>query len=436
MTCQPEFVPSAPSLLWAPLWSQMRSLPTLLATLAVARPALGQTAAYWCDADVVRALHAPTAAHWSDTTTWRHGEVPQTGETVSLSTADDDLAASVVVNESVTVGVVALLGKAFKLKLNANAPMRLIGGADASLPIRVCELGVPTGLPTAQPSTLPSALPTSLSTSLPTAAPTPAPAPTASPAPLSTAPPSTIRPTHALSPVPTQVPTLAPTPRPSSAAITIVPLSLHISAISCEDYGSDEEAAVNEALQDAISGAMSLFTAHKCTDVGGDADGRRRQLLSDALVVETDATVRDSAYSGSAASKDDIINSAQSTPADSVATDALGDAIIDAIATLDPSSPLRAAEFSATMPPSPSPTSFSSQLPQIAEGWDNSAIGIMVVNLVLIIGFCLYMRKTLGSNDRLTFMNLVAIVSGWIDMVSDFLFGVEVGQTERKEGSR
>ena len=190
---------------------------------------------------------------------------------------------------------------------------------------------------------------------------------------------------------------------------------------------------MNEALQDVISGAMS-FTAHVCTDVGGVTDGRRQlSTSSDAIVVETDATVRDAAYVGSAVSKDDIINSAQSALADSVATGALSDAIIDVIATLDPLSPLRAAEISATMPPSSSPTSFSSQLPQIAEGWENTAIVITFVNLVLIIGFCLYMRKTLGSDDRLSNMNLLAIVLGWIDMVSDCLFGVEVGRAEREK---
>ena len=252
----------------------------------------------------------------------------------------------------------------------------------------------------------------------------------------------TVAPTAAPSPAPTAV----PTPRPSSAAITIAPLSLYISAISCDEYGSNEEAAVNEALRGTISGAIS-FTAHACTDAGGDADGGRRQLStsSDALMVGTDATVRNAAYSGSAVSKDDIVNSAQSTLADSVATGALGDAIIDAIATLDPLSPLRAAEFSATMPPSSSP-SFSATIPpsslypsssptsppQISEGWENSAIAITLINLVLIIGFCLYMRHTLGNNDRLSYMNLLAIVLGWIDMVSDCLFGIEVGRAERK----
>ena len=53
------------------------------------------------------------------------------------------------------------------------------------------------------------------------------------------------------------------------------------------------------------------------------------------------------------------------------------------------------------------------------------------------LGFCLNMlRKTLGSNGRLSFMSYLAMVLGWIDIVSDFLFGVEVGQTERKERLR
>ena len=262
---------------------------------------------------------------------------------------------------------------------------------------------VPSRLPTATPSQSPTPSPTAVPSRFPTATPTPA--PTAVPIPAPTAMPV---------PAPTQVPILAPTPRPSSAAITVAPLSLHISAISCEEYGSSEENAVNEALRDAISGAIS-FTAHACTDVGGVADGRRLlSTSSDALVVETDATVRDAAYSGSAASKDDIVSSVQSTLADSVASGALSDAIIDAIATLDPSSPLRAAEFSATMAPSSSPPADSScEMP----GW--TPFLAFVIPLVITAPFVYLAYEHHHVKPALSKVSVVFMVLSAPDFILD-----------------
>ena len=210
-----------------------------------------------------------------------------------------------------------------------------------------------------------------------------------------------------------------------------MPLSFYISGLSCAEYTTTDETAVNNVLGSTINGAIS-FTNHACTD----EDGRRRQLsaLSDTMVIETNAAVRDVAY-GTGSSKDAITESVRQTLADSAASGALTAAIADEAASLDPSSSLRFAAVAATLAPSfspsSSPTSFSSELPQIAEWWGNAAIGIIVVNLVFIIGFVIYMRFMLGSIDRLSNMNLLAIVLGWIDMVSDCLFGIEVRRVGR-----
>ena len=87
-----------------------------------------------------------------------------------------------------------------------------------------------------------------------------------------------------------------------------------MSGIACADYGSIEERAVNNALNQKIVGVKS-FSNHTCTA----ADARRRRLLSSSIVIETDVTVRDAAHSN-ATSKDAIVESVQSIISDAVAS--------------------------------------------------------------------------------------------------------------------
>ena len=108
---------------------------------------------------------------------------------------------------------------------------------------------------------------------------------------------------------------------------------------------------MNAALLATVPGAVS-FAAHECAD----ARRRRRRLLqSSSVTVTTDATVRDAAYDDDA-SKSEIADGAQSAIAESAASGALGAAIVEQAAALDPTSPLRAVALSATLPPTPAPT--------------------------------------------------------------------------------
>jgi hypothetical protein len=141
------------------------------------------------------------------------------------------------------------------------------------------------------------------------------------------------------------------TPKPTSAAITIVPIALHMTGIACADYGAVEEAAVNVALLGTVPGAMA-FASHACSD---ESRRRRRLLQASSVTITTDATVRDAAY-GDDASESDIAGGAQSALAESAASGALGAAIVEQAAALDPTSPLRAVALSATLPPTPAPT--------------------------------------------------------------------------------
>ena len=59
--------------------------------------------------------------------------------------------------------------------------------------------------------------------------------------------------------------------------------------------------------------------------------------------------------------------------------------------------------------------------------WEALSLSILVVNAIGIVAFSLYMRQKLTQAGRpVSFGNVVAISLGWIDQVSDFLFGVEL----------
>ena len=143
---------------------------------------------------------------------------------------------------------------------------------------------------------------------------------------------------------------------------------------------------MNDALSSTVPGALA-FATHACAD----ASRRRRRLLqASSIIVTTDATVRDAAYADGA-SKSDIADGAQSAVAESAASGALGAAIIDAAAALDPTSPLRAVTLSVTLPPTPTPTLAPSSALEVDDDDDSAQsvvqwVVIAVVLLVLAIG--------------------------------------------------
>ena len=205
------------------------------------------------------------------------------------------------------------------------------------------------------------------------------------------------------------------TPKPTGGATSIVPIALHMTGLTCAEYGAIEEAAVNDALLLTILGAKS-FASHECADA---ASRRRRRLLqASSVTITTDATVRDAAY-GDGTSKSDIADEAQSAVQEAAASGELGAAIVDAASALDPTSPLLGVELSTTLPPTPAPTRVDNN------AWEVGSLSFLALNAVCIVGFSVYMKRTVGTS-AITNGNIVAISLGWIDQVSDLLFGVEL----------
>ena len=215
----------------------------------------------------------------------------------------------------------------------------------ASHPPSIAPSPAPTAAPTSTPTSAPTSSPTSAPTSAPTSSPTstpvpipaptripipaptpvplpaPTPTPTATPTPSPTIMPTAMplsSPTVAPLPAPTVVPVPAPTPRPTSAARLEVDLALSLSGITCAEYGSEEEDAVNDSLEAFVDGRPS-FSAHECTDAG-----RRRGLLAAGVSVATTATVARAAFAD-----DDIQGSVTSALSTAASSGALESSIVN-----------------------------------------------------------------------------------------------------------
>ena len=96
------------------------------------------------------------------------------------------------------------------------------------------------------------------------------PPPTPQPSPL-----PTVLPTAA----PTPLPTPSPSPQPSGETRVTLALTLRLIGLSCESYGNMEEAVLNKALVQAISGVnVASFDDHACTAAYGRSRRGRRAL--------------------------------------------------------------------------------------------------------------------------------------------------------------
>ena len=119
----------------------------------------------------------------------------------------------------------------------------------------------------------PSVAPT-LST-LPSPLPTVSPLPTQIPTPL----PST---SFVPTPAPTPLPTPVPSPPPSGETRAAFLLSIGLSGLSCDNYGSAEVAVLNKALTRVVSGVSTAsFGVHTCS---GSNDGRRSLQSTDSTI--------------------------------------------------------------------------------------------------------------------------------------------------------
>ena len=182
---------------------------------------------------------------------------------------------------------------------------------------------------------------------------------------------------------------------------------------------------MNDALSLHIEGQLS-FSAHVCMDVT-----RRRALLSSDVVIATTATVRAAAYDD-----DDVQEGVVTALSAAVDDGSLRESIANGGVASMTSISVTGASLS-TLEPTPAPTSAPTPAPALASWWEPFAIAVTVVNLLVIVAFCYHMKKTLTKGndaavaDRLSNMNLFAMVLGWVDMVSEMLFAFEVRRATR-----
>jgi hypothetical protein len=147
------------------------------------------------------------------------------------------------------------------------------------------------------------------------------------------------------------------------------------------------------------------------------------------VVIATTATVRAAAYDD-----DDVQEGVVTTLSAAVDDGSLRESIANGgVASMTSIQVTGATGNSPTLEPTPVPT----PAPALASWWEPFAIAVTVVNLLVSVAFCCYMRKMLTKGndavvaDRLSNMNLFAMVLGWVDMVSDLLFAFEVRRATR-----
>ena len=112
----------------------------------------------------------------------------------------------------------------------------------------------------------------------PTLSPTISSVPSPAPTPMPTSTPTSM---------PTSSPTSMPSPAPTGGTRASIDLTIGLSGMTCDDYGSEEEAVVNSALTSVLSGVSSdSFSEHVCT-----AAGSRRALQATSIAISTTAAV-------------------------------------------------------------------------------------------------------------------------------------------------
>ena len=148
----------------------------------------------------------------------------------------------------------------------------------------------------------------------------------------------------------------SPAPSPLLAAVDVA-LTLGMSGITCAEYTTAEEAAVNAALADHIDGAdADDFSDHVCT-----SSGARRGLLSSGISIATTASVSTATYGGAAASASDIATSIASTVSTAVSSGSFTSsvasyAVARGLDALSSASVTSASAVEATGAPTPAPT--------------------------------------------------------------------------------
>ena len=158
-----------------------------------------------------------------------------------------------------------------------------------------------------------------------------------------------------------------------------------MSGLSCSEYGEVEQAAVNEAMWVILTGLKSI-SQHTCTDVAGT---RRRQLLTNAVNIGLEVTVRDAAFNVS--DKAEIAHSVQDDLAVSAASGDFSTLIADAAAALDSSSPLLTVIISETLAPTALPTPAPTSAPTtvwVALGGRHLALVLIGAALAVVMCGC------------------------------------------------
>ena len=182
---------------------------------------------------------------------------------------------------------------------------------------------------------------------------------------------------------------------------------------------------MNNALAATVTGAIA-FSEHTCADASSGT--RRRPLASSNIVtIDTTATVRNVAHSDdqTIANADEVTASVALALEEAATSGSLAQEIANETAALDTSSPLRTVSVSlATSQPAPNDDEDDDGG---SGSWETLSLSILVVNAIGIVAFSLYMRQKLTKAGRpVSSGNDMAISLGWIDQISDLLFGVEL----------
>ena len=199
----------------------------------------------------------------------------------------------------------------------------------------------------AMPTPVPLPAPTPVPLPAPTALPLPAPTHVPLPAPSSMIPPSTTSYSYSYS--------YSYSPElfmPDAVVPFTIALSLGMTGMSCSEYGTPEEAVMNQALASLLDGVSDDdFSDHVCSDVTRRR-GRALKGASDEIMIATDVTVDATEYADA-----DVMGVVATTIAEAVTSGALASSVATyASAAGVDMTVVVTSSATATMSPTPSAT--------------------------------------------------------------------------------
>ena len=178
-------------------------------------------------------------------------------------------------------------------------------------------------------------------------------------------------------------------------------------------------------MEATISGAIVDASEDDCTDLS-----RRRNLLQ-AGSAALDFSVTVSGADAATATTTSIAATVIPALDDGSFATALSDAattqgVMDFVApTVSDAVVVFAPTATPTEAPRPAPPAADDEDATGRQtGWQTGSLSVLASNAVFIVGFSVHMKRKVGTS--VTNGNIVAISLGWIDQISDMLFGVEL----------